>query len=178
MVNFNWRIDVVCASPASFEFFPNHEILEYRITSVLFLLSVIPFDIQNNCLDTLLIISFSQISGLLPFSFTIFFVRGGRKLFQFFCTPRMIIKPFYSSLCECNACTVSFYFLFFTKTLVVIEVCLFPIMSGRLNARTRFRAMAEESIPLNNISFGETSASQPVDRESQLVRFFFCFLVL
>ena len=48
-------------------------------------------------------------------------------------------------------------------------------MSGRLNARTRFRAMAEESIPLNNISFGETSASQPVDRELQLVRFFFVF---
>ena len=76
------------------------------------------------------------------------------------CSPRMVLKKSCSSsLRKCNACTVRFF---------KIEVCLFPIMSERLNARTRFRAMAEESIPLNSISFGETSSSQPADRELQL----------
>ena len=32
-------------------------------------------------------------------------------------------------------------------------------MLGRLNARARFRAMAEESIPLSSLSLGESSSS-------------------
>ena len=49
--------------------------------------------------------------------------------------------------------------------------CLFLIMLGRLNARARFRVMAEASIPLSSISLGETSSSSNrVDREFQPVR--------
>ena len=60
----------------------------------------------------------------------------------------------------------------FLKYLAVIEGCLFPIMLGSLNTRSRYRAMAEESIPLSSFSLGasEASSSQPVDRELQSVR--------
>ena len=74
------------------------------------------------------------------------------------------------SLRKCNACTVCFI----NNTLLFFEVdfAYFPIMLGRLNARARFRAMANASIPLSSFSLGETSTSQPVDidRELQLVR--------
>jgi len=41
-------------------------------------------------------------------------------------------------------------------------------MFAQLNARTRFRAMAEETIPLNSISLGASSSSEPeVVRELQ-----------
>ena len=53
---------------------------------------------------------------------------------------------------------------------------LFLIMLGRLNARTRFQAMAEASMPLGSIGLGELSSSQPVDRELQPVRNRFVFL--
>ena len=57
----------------------------------------------------------------------------------------------------------------FFQYLAVIEAdCLFPIMLGRLNARARFRSMAEASIPLSSISLGETSSSQPVDDDRRL----------
>ena len=54
----------------------------------------------------------------------------------------------------------------------VIEVdCLFPIVLGRLNARARFRAMAEASMPLSSLNLGETSSSsERVERELQPVR--------
>ena len=48
--------------------------------------------------------------------------------------------------------------------------CLFQIMLGRLNARARFRVMAEASMPLNSISLDETSSSEPIHRELQPVR--------
>jgi hypothetical protein len=38
-------------------------------------------------------------------------------------------------------------------------------MLAQLNARSRFRAMAEETIPLSSISLSEISSSQPVDGE-------------
>ena len=51
-------------------------------------------------------------------------------------------------------------------------------MLGRLNARTRFQAIAEASIPLSSISLGETSSSsQPVDRGLQPVRIWSSFLI-
>ena len=40
-------------------------------------------------------------------------------------------------------------------------------MLGRLNARSRFRAIAEASIPLRSLCLSET-LSQPVDRELQV----------
>jgi len=41
-------------------------------------------------------------------------------------------------------------------------------MLAQLNARTRFRAIAQESIPLSSIRLGETSSSQPVDSDREL----------
>ena len=71
---------------------------------------------------------------------------------------------FLPSLRKCNDCTVRFFY----KYLVIIKTdYLLRIMLGRLNARTRFRAMAEAPIPLSTISLAETSSSQPVDREFQ-----------
>jgi len=40
-------------------------------------------------------------------------------------------------------------------------------MLAQLNSRTRYRAMAEASIPLVSFSLGESSSSEPVDRELQ-----------
>ena len=80
------------------------------MTSVLFILSVNPFlkfQILSWRLNT-----FSQVSGVAPIGFTIFFVRGGCGLFHlflFFLVLRMVLKQCSSSLCECNACTVRFF---------------------------------------------------------------------
>ena len=61
-----------------------------------------------------------------------------------------------------------YVFIYLKKYLVVIKIdYLLPMMLGRLNARTRFRAMAEASIPLSSISVDETSLSQSVDGELQ-----------
>ena len=125
---------------------------------VLFLLNVTLFKNSRYCLSPHNILS--QIPGFIPSGFAIFFFTGGSQSFHLFCSPIIVLKSCSSSLCKCNACTVCFF-----QYLAVIEVdCLFPIMLGRLNARTRFRAMAEASIPLSSISLGETShASQPVE---------------
>ena len=68
-------------------------------------------------------------------------------------------------------------YVFFNTFTVTEASYLFPIMLGRLNARTRFRAMAEASIPLRSIDLGETSSSQRVDQE-QPVRVFFFFCII
>ena len=62
-------------------------------------------------------------------------------------------------------CLHSTSFLY-TFDVIEADYLKFLIMLGRLNARARFRAMAEESIPLSSIiHLGETSSSsQPVDR--------------
>ena len=92
----------------------------------------------------------------------------------FFRSPRMLLKQCPSSLRKCNAYTVRFLYK-------QIPCCyyLLPIMSRRLNARTRFRAIAEASIPFSSISLDEMSSSQPVDRELQVRKnlfYFFCII--
>ena len=134
------------------------------MTSVLFILSV-------NFLETANIVlaphnTFSQVSGVASIGFTIFFVRGGRKFFFFLFFSQDGIKTVLFSLRKCYACTVRF----FKKIPRCYRSCLFLTMLGRLNARARFRAMAEASMPLNTLSFAETSSSQLVDRESQPVK--------
>ena len=59
------------------------------------------------------------------------------------------------------------YASFYKYPVIIKTDYLLRIMLGRLNARTRFRAMAEAPIPLSTISLAETSSSQPVDREFQ-----------
>jgi hypothetical protein len=107
--------------------------------------------------------------------FWVLYLQGSRSFlvvevvsyFIFFCPPRIIFKPCSSSLRKCHACTVRIFLKY-----LLLSRYLFPIMLGRLNARARFRAMAEASIPLSSIGLGETSSSssQPVDRELQTVR--------
>ena len=81
-----------------------------------------------------------------------------------------------------NAMLAQYVFLLLKKIPLSSKFAYFQSRCGRLNARTRFRAMAmaDESIPLNNISFGDntTGSSQPVDRELQLVRITELFLSL
>ena len=162
MVDFNWRIDVVCATVLLPLNFIKSWYIEWRVTSILFVLAVNPFWNSKYCLVASIL--FSQTSGVIPGGFTIFFVRGGRESLHPFCSPRMVLNPCSSSLRKRNACTVCFF-----KYFAVIEaVYLFSIMLGRLNARTRFRAIAEAPIPLSSISLG--GMSQPVDRELQPVR--------
>jgi len=52
------------------------------------------------------------------------------------------------------------YFIFYITGGIYVNA-----MFAQLNARARFRAMAEASIPLSSISLGESSSSEPVDRE-------------
>jgi hypothetical protein len=74
-------------------------------------------------------------------------------------------------------------YVFFLNTLLLSRpIAYFQMMLGRLNARTRFRAMAEESIPLSSISLGGTSSVEPVDREmhagSKNLIYFYFFALL
>ena len=52
--------------------------------------------------------------------------------------------------------------------------CLYPLVLRRLNARTRYQALANASIPLSTLNLGSTSSrsAEPerVDRELQSVR--------
>ena len=64
-------------------------------------------------------------------------------------------------------------YVFWIPYYYVEYLLVFPILSGRLNARARFRAMADQSMPLNSISLGETVLSEPADRELELVRTWF-----
>ena len=52
--------------------------------------------------------------------------------------------------------------------------CLYPLVLRRLNARTRYQALANASIPLSTLNLGSTTSrsAEPerVDRELQSVR--------
>ena len=73
-------------------------------------------------------------------------------------------------------CLHSMFFFFFSNTLLLSKLAYLLIMLGRLNARARFRAIADASIPLNSFSLGETSSS--VDRELQPVKNLIYYFVL
>lgn len=88
-----------------------------------------------------------------------------RHFIFFFLLSQDVLKSFVRQV-YVNAMLAQYVFLY----LAIKADYLFLIMLGRLNARTRFQAMAEESIPLSTINLGETS-SQSAARESQPVRF-------
>jgi hypothetical protein len=52
--------------------------------------------------------------------------------------------------------------------------CLYPLVLRRLNARTRYQALADASIPLSTLNLGSMSSRsaelEHVDRELQSVR--------
>ena len=172
----------VCRPTSSFfEFYLN---IECRVTGVLFLLSVTLFFWKFQILSHNTFFFFTGF-GFWTFWLHDLFCSWWSWVISsfFFCSPRMVdIKPcfFKSTQTQCLHSTFLFYFKYLA---VFIKAAYFlPIVLGRLNARTRFRAMAEASIPLNSISLDETSSSQPVDRDLQQVRiwskFFFFFVLL
>jgi hypothetical protein len=124
MVDFNWRIDVVCvALLLPLKLIP---IMRYRrVQDDQCFIPTFgnPFlEFLNTVLSSYN--TFSQVAGVVPLGFTIFFIRSGRELFHLFCSffQDGIKKPRSSSLRECNACTVRF---FFTKNTLLVEVTYF-----------------------------------------------------
>ena len=169
MVDFNWHVDVVCAPiflPLNFIpimkywvqdnqcYIPTFcnpikfQILPCRLTILFHSLAVI-YNQASQCILLLVVVSHS-----------------------IFCSPRMVWNPCSSSLHKCNVCTVRFLILCYYRFGLLISNHV-----GRLNARTRFRAIAEASIPLSSFNLGETS-SQQVDRELQPVRIRSSFCII
>ena len=106
MVDFNWRVDVVCAAILRLNFIL---IVKYWVQDTWYFIPTFcnPFLNSKYCLIPSQY--FSQIPGFIRSGFVIFFITGGGESSHLFCSPRMVLNLCSSSLRKCNVCTVRFF---------------------------------------------------------------------